>query len=142
MDEARRDELDRFYRSTRYLVRTDGGSDITFSIDVNSSEVDDLAASAGADSWAFMTAWNPGSNPLPADENSRRQEDLMQILNDRGLKFLPGSTEDPEEKWDSEESLLVFGIDRGDAVELARSFGQNAIVFGRIGDPTQLVWCM
>ncbi len=141
MDEKQREELDRFYRSTKYLVRTDGG-DVTLAIDTNSTDMDDLSSAAGAASWAFMTAWNPGSEPLPAEENERRQNELIEILNTKGLKFLPGTTEDPEAKWEPEESVLVFGIDREGAVELARSFGQNAIVFGRTGEPTQLVWCV
>jgi hypothetical protein len=140
MDEEKRNELDRFYRSTDYVVRSDDG-EIILSIDTNSREIDDLMAAAGVRSWAFLTAWNPGSQPLPRDENDRRQERLMADLKDSRFKFLRGTTVDPMDKWEPVESFFVLGIERDDAAALATKYGQNAIVFGRISEPSELVWC-
>ena len=50
-----------------------------------------------------------------------------------------GVGEDP--KWQPEESALILGISRGEAVKLGRRFGQLAIVAGRCGRSARLIPC-
>ena len=40
--------------------------------------------------------------------------------------------------WVPEDSYLILGIPRTDAISLGYDFGQNAIVVGRIGNPAEL----
>ena len=50
-----------------------------------------------------------------------------------------GIGSDPD--WVPEDSYLIIGIPRADAISLGYDFGQNAIVVGRIGNPAELVPC-
>jgi hypothetical protein len=77
--------------------------------------------SAGADSWAFISACKPGSVALSA-ENAKRHEALVDRVGAR-------------------KSLLILGISRSEAVELGRQFGQLALVWGHRDDRAQLVPC-
>lgn len=140
MDEARRNELEAVYRATNYVVYR---GTITFVIRIGDrcTAADEILG-GGENSWAFMTAWNPYSQELSANENSRRQSELQSELNLRGLRYLAGAGEDPRGEWPSEDSLLVVGIGLDDATTLAKIFEQNAIVFGRRGQPAELVWCV
>jgi hypothetical protein len=139
MDEAKSSELDQLYRTTDYVVRRDG-EDIVIRIGEHSPAVDELLTE-GPRSWAFLTAWNPYSRELTAEENARRQNELIKELNENDLRFLHGAGQDREGRWPPEQSLLIFGIDLDSAVRLAKKFEQNAIVFGRHGEPAELVWC-
>lgn len=84
-----------------------------------------LLASFGVESAAFLTAWNPGSQSLPFDENLDRQADLLTAIEEQRLNYFVGRGEHPEEGW-SEDSYLVLGIDEDGARELAARFGQLA----------------
>ena len=86
--------------------------------------------------WAFITAWNPRSRPLPRWRNERRQRALARLL---PLALL-GAGIGEDVSW-AEESLLAFGVAAGRARRIARQFGQNAIVAGRRGGTAQLIWC-
>ncbi|HKX84473.1 MAG TPA: DUF3293 domain-containing protein [Pyrinomonadaceae bacterium] len=140
MDEARRKAMEAVYRATDYVVRGDV-STVVIRIGERCPAVDDLLGEA-RETWAFMTAWNPYSQELPAEENARRQNELIEELNAKGLRFFHGAGEDPNGAWPAEESLLVLGIDRDSAIGLAEKFEQNAIVFGRRTEPAELVWCI
>jgi hypothetical protein len=54
---------------------------------------------------------------------------------------LRGAGAGDDGRWAPEPSLLVLGLPRAEAVELARRFGQEAIVAGRRGAPAELVYC-
>lgn len=140
MDDARRKELDHLYRTTDYVVRVDGEV-IVIRIGEHSPAVDELLTESPR-SWAFLTAWNPYSRELTAEENARRQNKLINELNARSFRFLYGAGEDRHHRWPPEESFLILGIDHDAAVGLANKFEQNAIVFGQHGKVAELVWCV
>lgn len=140
MDDTRRKELDQLYRTTDYVVRRDS-EDIVIRIGEHSPAVDELLTES-SQSWAFLTAWNPYSRELTAEENARRQNELINELNAKSIGFLPGAGEDRDGRWPPEESVLLLGIDRDAAIGLAKGFEQNAIVFGRHGEAAELVWCV
>ncbi len=83
--------------------------------------------------WAYITAWNPGSEFLRESINRSRQEALESKLHEEGFACQRGVARDPLGQWPDEEGILVFGIDRQRAVELGREFGQSAILVG-VGD--------
>ncbi|HTV03037.1 MAG TPA: DUF3293 domain-containing protein [Luteitalea sp.] len=85
-------------------------------------------AAFGVHDSTFITAWNPHSSPTPADANAAAMARLAHHIATRGLQTLPGVGIDPSGKWAGEESLLVLGLDAPSAVEMARAFGQNAVV--------------
>lgn len=91
--------------------------------------------------WAFVSAWNPGSLQLPSEENARRARALEEEVG-RSWRFERGAgvPDDPQD-WAAEESLLIHGISRDEAVALGRRYGQNAIVAGAGGGPAELIFC-
>lgn len=91
--------------------------------------------------WAFITAWNPGSRQLALEENEARQAELVGIIRERGWRHFEGSGIPARGDWQAEASVLVLGISQGEAADLGRRFGQNAIVTGRCGGAAVLVYC-
>ena len=134
-------KLDALYRATTYRVYVSGERSIDLSIGERSAALDALLEERRAGPWAFMTAWNPGSEPLPEAENARRQADLLALLRHRGFESLAGSGVPAGADWEAEESVLVLDLERDDAIAIAREFGQVAIVCGVRGGAAELVYC-
>jgi Protein of unknown function (DUF3293) len=128
-----RDNLEAAYLATDYRVEDFPTGPFTIRIG------QPIAALAGLD-WAFVTASNPRSVLLSDEENSRRMADLEKAVQHSGWRFYHGQGVGADRRWPPEPSLLIVHIKESDAVELARHFGQNAIVAGRPGEPARLVW--
>jgi hypothetical protein len=137
---ARAVGLEQAYRATSYRVSVPDSRPIDLIAGQCSQHLDRLLARAGARCWAFMTAWNPASRPLPQWRNAQRQRRLLGVLYGGGWLVLPGAGIPSGQDWSPEESFLVVGIPPGTAARLARMFGQNAIVAGWRGHPAELVW--
>ena len=112
------------YLATRYHVRHGGGFD--FHIERRSADLLALHAAERVDASAFLTAWNPESEGTPREENETRNAALRGDIEALGLRVLPAEGIGPT-GW-REESYLLPGISRDDAIALARKYGQNAIV--------------
>ena len=102
-----------------------------------SGELEAFLAAHDHTCWAYITAFNPRSVLLSAEENENRNGLLRERLGQ--YTILDGIGIDSEEKWPGENSFLVFDIQRVDAILLAKQFEQNAIVFGLVGKPAELV---
>ena len=91
-------------------------------------------------SWALITACNPYSQRLSEVENRQRHQKLLEYLS--GLQFtsLAGIGKDRNNVWTPEQSLLVFGLNRQGAIAIGRKFQQNAIVYGELHQPVELLW--
>jgi hypothetical protein len=90
---------------------------------------------------AFITAWNPFSQPLTAQENEERHQALIVEIKGRSLSFLPGVGQHPSNNWPGEQSVLVLGLSLEAAKTLGRRFDQHAVVWtGRDGVP-ELLMC-
>jgi len=140
MDEARKKELTRSYLITDYVVNH---HEIRFviTVGVDNGELDQLLIAKGAPEWAFLTACNPFSTELSDEENRVRQESLLDCLEKAGYEFLLGYGESRHQEWPAEPSVLVLGVSRDRAIDLAMEFQQNAIIAGSLGGPAELVWC-
>ncbi|HEX6748951.1 MAG TPA: DUF3293 domain-containing protein [Longimicrobium sp.] len=80
---------------------------------------------------AIVTAYNPASQPRPAEENDRADADLRARIAAAGAepwRTLARGTGDDAGAWD-EPGWLIRGDVRGLAVALGAEFGQNAIVW-------------
>jgi S-adenosylmethionine synthetase len=115
------------YRDTEYHAMAPGRC--TLRIDQACAELEDLHRREGVASSAFVTACNPRSTSLLADENAARQAELRSELVRRGLRFLDGHGQDLSNRWPPEASCLVLGVDLATACELGRRWEQNAIVW-------------
>ena len=116
------------YRATHYCVN---GVSPPFLLRIDEGNPD-LAAchlARAVDCSAFLTAWNPGSRPMPDRDNELAQQRLRGTLEQRGYGLLEGLGVDPTGQWAGEESFLVLGIGREAACELGREFRQHGIVW-------------
>lgn len=128
----------RAYERTRFCVDEDRRR-ICFMAGSRNARLDALLARRNATRWAFITAWNPGSQPLSAAENARRHAELVREVERLGLRFMPGEGIAQDPAWKPERSLMILGISRGRAESLGRRFGQLSIVVGRRGEPSELL---
>ena len=92
-------------------------------------------------SWAYLTAWNPGSVIHMEFVNRQKQEDLELFLRGAGYAVLPGVAHDPRGEWPDEECIMAFGLGWENALQLGRTFRQNAILAGLGEDVVQLLRC-
>jgi hypothetical protein len=132
--------LEAAYRDTDYRVLDAAAGPFTIRIGEFSFELEVLMFEDCVFDWAFVTACNPGSRRLPADENARRMAELEKAVRAKGFYVHHGEGVGQAGKWPPEPSLLILGLSEARAVDLARHFGQNAIVAGRAGEPARLVW--
>ena len=131
--------LDAVYRDAAYCVDDPTGR-FVLRIGRSSPEADALTAAHEVRTWAFITAYNPGSVPAPAEQNQTRQRELEQAVTESGHRFCRGEGRADDGAWEPEPSLLVLGMGEEEAAALARRFNQAAIVFGERGGPARLVW--
>ena len=128
------------YRRATYAARTDDG-EIRIHPDRRTPDLDTLLNQRRVDQWAYITAYNPGSRLLSGEENVRRQQALVQAVQDRGLTFFEGESVLDAAAWPPEPSLLILGISPDEARALGRQFGQLAIIVGRLDQPARLMAC-
>lgn len=127
------------YRRTTYRVFT-ATQPVDMRIGVVNPALDALLQTHGVRTCAFVTASNPRSQQHPDEQNALRNEAMMQSLRAEGWSCLDALGLPDRPDWTPEQSILILGITRRSAVALARRWQQNAIVYGRRGEPPELVW--
>ena len=128
------------YEKTRYVVELPGAKTIIRAGKPAPAVVEKLLADAGATTWAYVTAWNPGSVKQTADENARLQAELVAVVAAHNWQTYPGEGVGVS-AWLAEKSLLIIGASREEGLALGRQFHQLAIVFGETGKPAELIEC-
>lgn len=120
-------ELQKAFAETNYIVHHE--SSFAMHIGQPCPELEELMYNRNALSAAFITAWSPFSQNLPAKENQARQDELKANLKKRGLICIDGIGKHPSNKWPGEVSVLVLGLDLEAAKSLARHYEQHAFVW-------------
>jgi hypothetical protein len=133
-----REALEAAYRATSYLADGPLGR-FAIRIGQPSPEADVLLDQHRVETWAFVTACNPGSEAQLSEVNEQRHLALVAAVKDH-FPSVPGEGRGDGGDWPAERSLLLLGIRREEAVQLARQFGQLALVFGQRGGAAELVW--
>src|SRR5437867_13072483 len=128
------------YRRTTFVADTRKGR-MRLRVGQHCSELDALLAGHGVATWAYVTASNPGSVPLTAEENTALQHRLGGSVAELGLVSYPGEGIGDDGRWPPEPSLLILGIGRDGAKRLGREFGQLAIVYGETQREAELLEC-
>lgn len=115
------------YRETEYLVHDTP----PFVLRVGVASPALLACHARHDVGhsAFITACNPGSRLLPAEENAARLRSLAATLQRQQRVFLPGVGRHPQGGWPGEESFLVLGLSAAEACRIGIAYQQHAILW-------------
>ncbi len=130
--------FEQVYLDTVYRVHT-AGTRFDLRVGRVAPALDRLLHRAGVREWAFVTACDPASRPLPGWRNRYRQARLWQILRAARVR-LPGVGMPLSQDWAPESGAFVAPASRGRARRLGRQFGQNAVVAGCRGRPCLLVW--
>lgn len=99
-----------------------------------------LYAARGVDCCAYLTAYNPHSEPLSEATNALRQQALTRDIQTTGLDMIEGRGQHPDGAWPAEPSILVLGMHRDLACELGRKYEQNAIVLADSAARPELIW--
>lgn len=101
-----------------------------------SDEATDLVLFDGR-RFAIVTAYNPSSEQLSAEENQQRHQALERDL--KSFSYVAASGESPDGTW-VEAGFAVLDIDLEAALPLGKKYGQNAILWGE-GGRVYLAWC-
>ena len=137
---AWREQNDAYY-ATSYVI-DDGTVKFAIHLGGATEPLQEFLRDRRVAKWAFLTAWNPLSQPLSATENESRQIELIKMLDEQNYPYLRGFGVGDDPAWEPEQSLFILDISRDDAIGLARRFEQNAILWGEIGGEPELVWCV
>jgi hypothetical protein len=122
------------FKNARYLVMD---PKFTLKIGEINSDLDRLLLVNTAKTWAFITPFNPGSEIIADIENEARLEELKKAV--VGYKTFAGAGGGQADEWPAEKSLLILDISLDQAKKIGQKFGQDAIVFGFINQPAELV---
>lgn len=121
-------ELESAYRGALYIVHAKDKS-IHLKVGDSSPEMVDLMRFYGLKSAALITAFNPRSVLVTAQENVHNHNALVDDINALGLESLSGEGGDVSNAWPSEPSVLALGISLQDAEVLADRYRQNAFLW-------------
>ncbi|MFA5669868.1 MAG: DUF3293 domain-containing protein [Balneolaceae bacterium] len=124
------------YSNTTYTVHKLG---INIRIGETGRKLNSLLKKNDVNSWAYITAWNPFSEELDAENNSKRNDRLLLEIKTKGLIYYIGTGVPDKGDWTPEESFLILGISLIDAKSLGKHFEQNAIIFGELNKPARLI---
>lgn len=126
--------------TTRYTIDLPDGRSLTFSIGVPEAELDDLLSDHQATSYAYLTAYNPQSTTLSAEENDKRHQQLCRELDQRGFYYLIGKAIPDTDEWEPELCVFVFDIPRIVVLELCHTYAQDGAVVGELGSAPKLMF--
>jgi len=120
--------LVRAYRNAHYFVHH-GEEVYLLKVGEVNHALSDLLNTYGAQSAAFLTAYNPYSQLRSNTENQAAQAKLLAELAQAGIETIDGLGTDPHDDWDAEPSVLALGLSRSHAEQLADQYGQNAFLW-------------
>lgn len=120
-------ELMKAYENTDFCVLEP--KKFTLHIGIQSPDLAKLYMEMGVHSAGFLTAWNPYSGVVAAEQNKRALDNLRRALSLDGLPTLNAIGVDRSGKWPGEDSFLVLGVSIERAKTLGAEFEQNAIVW-------------
>ncbi len=132
-------ELEKAFLATTYCVHHDN-SLLRIRPGMLSKHLDELLKRIGAEAWAFITASNPGCLALSDEENRARHSELRRAVLKLGFTCLNGYGLGDAGDWPAEESLLVVSATEEQALALGQQFGQLAVIYGRVGEVSRLLW--
>ena len=126
------------YLSTTYRAFIDDENQLDIIVGQANHALDQLLSSRGADSYAFITAWNPFSKTVSEEQNHIANEALKSELGQYSVYEGIGIPKQPS-KWEGEQSFLILGINRDEATRLGTKYEQNAIIYGEAGSEPVLL---
>lgn len=121
-----------------YSVEVPNGSTIQFFIGKQNPDLDMLLRQHHASTFAYLTAYNPRSTTLSAEENQRRQAELEDLVKAKGIEYLTGKSYPESGEWEPEVCIFAFNMSRTLARDLCNQYEQDASVVGDWGSAPKL----
>lgn len=122
-------ELLNNYKNTDYWFAV-GKKTITLTIGQKNNDFDRLCERFDQTTGTFITACNPQSQLLTKSENKIRNEQLATLLEQMTeIHCFSGEGQDRDKQWPPEASFMVLGLKKKTAIDLAREYQQNALVW-------------
>ena len=126
------------YTEANYHVYADPS--FILKIDISSKELRILLIELNVKFAAFITSFNPYSQELPLKENRLRNKKLEGKIKSLDLYYIKGDGRCGDSGEVGEESFLVFGLSKKQAINLGMESQQNAIVVcGKNATPSLLL---
>lgn len=132
--------LDAPFRNTAYIVHLKHAN-IVLRIGEHNQQLDALLEEKGCDTWAWVTAANPGARKVSEKLNAARYRELLHLANRNKLAYLAADAVPDSPGWPIEPGLFLLGIALEDALETGRRFCQLAIVAGSLNHAPALHYC-
>ena len=124
-----RNELSNAFESTDYCVEHQGENVVLNLYRATPATLAEwISARNGAAPAWLITAYNPGGEAAAEADNRARHYVLDTLLDRHGFDRLAAVNRDTGGDWPNEPGWLVAGMEEGMARNLARRFGQVAIV--------------
>ena len=114
------------YKAADYYVFSEPS--FILKIGISSKELRKLLIKLNVKFAAFITAFNPYSQELPLEENRLRNKKLEGKIQSLDLYYIKGDGRCGDSGEVGEESFLVFGLSKKQAINLGKELQQNAIV--------------
>lgn len=118
-------ELIKTYSKAQYLIPSEM---IKLVVGSNNSDLDDLLSQNKAKSAALITAFNPYSQLLSKEENEVRNVELSSKIVEK-WRYIDAIASDSESTEWEELGFLIYNIKLNEALSLAGSYGQHAILY-------------
>lgn len=136
---AKTSELEAAYRATTYRVFLPGGL-VELRIGQPCAQLADWLAREDCPGFAIITAFNPASRQLAAEQNAERQARLECDLLEGNYEPYGAENVPDEAGGPVEEACFVPDLAPEDAAALAADYGQNAVVCGAADGVPHLLW--
>lgn len=130
--------LARAYRATAYAVARPGMADLILHPDRYDPAADSWLRAERVNQVVLLTAWNPASRRWSAPENRAADAALKAWLDKWGYRWLAAEHRASDPAW-TEAGVAILGMPRRIGTALARQFGQNALLFTRLGSRARLI---
>ena len=124
------------YKATSYEVKRLG---LALRIGQKNRHLEEFLIDNNEFSYAYISAYNPFSQPLSEMENKARHKQLTVWLKSKGWRYASGFGVPDDTNWLPERSALILGMSKKEAIDLGNELEQNAIIFGVLGKSPELV---
>lgn len=126
-------ELAQAYAAAEYRV-VHGGEELRLQVGQPAARLEALSA---ASHHAFVTAWNPASDPRPEDANVAADDRLVARIDSMGLERHAAWAQAPDGRW-REPGWVLCDAGTEAAIALGREHGQAGVLAWKRGEPVQL----
>lgn len=135
----RKHQFEQAYLQTTYVLKTNSYQ-FDLKIGRYHPAFNEWLTTHSIKTWVKMTAANPYSQALLAEENEVRNQQLNTDLFALGYITYPSEGRPENDDWQPELGFFIPNITLATALRLARKYEQNAIVYGYVNGLPQLVW--